>query len=87
MTICMSVDNGVLEASVPLSATLRQFLQAAGYPTDASSLTDGRRLISLDLELAHRYRDAQLRTELPAHLTAETSALLVDDLLVLAEKP
>lgn len=87
MPIRMCVDNVILEASVPLSATLRQFLQAAGHSVEASSLTDGRRLVSLDLELAHRHRDAELYSELPADLTGETPALLVDELLVLAEKP
>jgi len=87
MMISMSVDNVVLSAGVPLGATLREFLQAAGCDAIEGPLSDGKRLISLDLELAHRHRDANLSTELPAALVKETSALLVDELLVLAEKP
>lgn len=85
VSICMNVDEAVLSAEVPLGATLGDFLRAAGCESIEGPLTDGARLLSLDLELAFRHRGAELSSHLPAELTREIPALVADELLVLAE--
>lgn len=82
----LAVDNVVLSARIPLGATLAQFLQHAGLADKPEVLTDGVRVLSPELELAYRFRDLSLSTDVPPALRAETPAILVDDLLVVAER-
>ena len=82
----LTVDNVVLSAAVPLGATLRQFLAAAGYSPTGRPLTEGSRVLGLDLELAHRLSGADLSTAVPASMLAETPALVANQLLILVEQ-
>lgn len=82
----LTVDNVVLSAAVPLGATLRQFLAAAGYSPTGKPLTEGSRALGLDLELAHRLSGANLSTAVPASMLAETPALVANQLLILVEQ-
>lgn len=82
----MTIDGTVLKAEVPLAATLRQFLTVAGHPLSEAALSDGRRLVSLDLELAHRWRGATLTGKATDAMTLETPALVADSLLIAAER-
>jgi hypothetical protein len=81
--VSMTVDNRILSARVPLASTLRQFLAAAGGPSEEAFLTDGSRPLSPDLELAHRWRDASLSSSVPGEMLVETPALVASDLMVL----
>lgn len=82
----LTIDNVVLSAEVPLGATLAQFLQTAGFACEQQTLTNGTRALSPDLELAHRFREANLSTEVSSEMLEETPSLLVEELLVLAER-
>jgi hypothetical protein len=84
--LSMTVDNVVLSAQVPLGATLAEFLQAAGLSEAQRLLTDGVRALSPELELGHRFAGSTLLTEVPPALLHETPALLLEELLVVAER-
>ena len=87
MTIALTVDGCSYSADAPLGTTLRQYLEMVDYPLQPGRLmSDGRRALSLDLELAYRFRDAQLSSVVPDEMLLETPALLSHDLLVTADK-
>jgi hypothetical protein len=86
ISMSLSLDNVVLSAQAGLGCTLSQFLILAGYPEPERPLTDGIRVLSPALELAHRWREARLSSSVPCEMLAETPALLVADLLIPAQK-
>lgn len=87
MAISMSVNDQQFSAKVPIGATLRDFLEAAGASAGARQLLgDGQRVLSPELELAARWNGASLRTDVPPQHLLETPALTPDELLVAAEK-
>lgn len=87
IAISLTVDEQRFSAQVAPGSTLRSFLDAAGFLGEGCSVvTDGARALSLDLELAMRWQGATLRTEVPAEMLQETSALTPEQLLAVAEK-
>jgi hypothetical protein len=88
VSISISLDQHACSAEAPLGVTLREFFRLAGRPLapESRTLSDGRRALSPDLELAYRHHGASLSSAVPAAMLAETPALLGDELLVLAGK-
>lgn len=80
VTVTLTVDHVVLQADVPVGATLEEFLIEAGY-VSKGPLASAHRLLDRGLELAVRHQRAELTSDVPSAWCREVPALVADRLV------